>query len=100
MVTSVTSSGARTPSSRSRTRWQCTVLKRELLNDRGICDVYLALGDVETRMLQEAGKVAKAVPVAGQGMGLIVKQGNPLGIKGIGDLASPKVQGNLHRVGG
>ena len=68
------------------------VLNRKLIDGRGSCDAYLAMGNVEVEALRKVGKVARAVPVAGMGLGLIVAKGNPLGIKSITDLAHDNVK--------
>ncbi len=68
------------------------VLNRKLVDGKGSCDAYLAMGNVEVEALQKVGKVARAVPIAGMGLGLIVAKGNPLGIKSIADLANDNVK--------
>lgn len=68
------------------------VLNRKLVDGKGSCDAYLAMGNVEVEALRKVGKVAKAVPIAGMGLGLIVAKGNPLGIKSITDLANDNVK--------
>jgi ABC-type molybdate transport system substrate-binding protein len=68
------------------------VLNRKLVDGKGSCDAYLAMGNVEVEALEKVGKVARAVPVAGMGLGLIVAKGNPLGIKSIADLANDNVK--------
>ncbi len=69
-----------------------TALMRLLLDGKGKCDVLLAFGNIEVNILKQAGLVAKAVPIAGNGLGLIVQKGNPLGITGVKDLVSKKVK--------
>ncbi len=68
------------------------VLNRKLADGKGACDAYLAMGNVEVEAIREVGKVARAVPIAGMGLGLIVAKGNPLGIQSISDLANDNVK--------
>jgi molybdate transport system substrate-binding protein len=66
---------------------------REVRDQKISLDVFLSLGELEIRSLADAGLVqGKSTPFLRQAMQLLVRKGNPLGIRQLDDLARPAVK--------
>ncbi|MFQ6097446.1 MAG: molybdate ABC transporter substrate-binding protein [Armatimonadota bacterium] len=68
-----------------------SVLARRIL-EGAKPDVFMCVGDREVKAMEEAGLVAYRSDFCFVTLGLVAARGNPLGIRGINDLAADKVQ--------
>lgn len=68
-------------------------MTKEVRDGKASLDVFLSLGEREIKTITDAGMVAgKPVPFLRQAMQLMVRKGNPLGIKSLADLAKSEVK--------